>query len=195
MIDPVSLTVAPLLLAVAGLRAATERDPTPYISPRVIVDNIGPIKAPMSLAKWARVVSMTELTVLGTERPATALLDGIAEALDGYAKLEDGWDGDDSVAPTAAAIAAAKHFLESLPFGVPFPEPMISPSGEPEFFWNLPTGYADARFSASGALSLFAKKPDGTTHYEEVGEPRFGAAREKQLLLTLLAPLQAQQAA
>jgi hypothetical protein len=195
MIEPLSLTVAPLLLVVVGLRAATERGPMPYISPRVIVDNSGPVKAPTSMAKWAHVATMTELTVLGTERPTTALVDRIADVLDSYAALDDGWDGDDSLAPTAAAIEAAKHFLKSLPFGVPFPEPMISSSGEPEFFWDLPTGYADARFSASGALSLFAKKPDGTTHYEEVGEPRFSAAREKQLLLLLLAPLQAKQAA
>lgn len=73
------------------------------------------------------------------------------------AERQDGWDGEGSYGPTAHSREAAEWFLKTLPAGVPLPVPMMTMRGEIEFYWDLPTGYADMSFDAYGNGSFFAK--------------------------------------
>jgi hypothetical protein len=74
---------------------------------------------------------------------------------------KDGWDGEGSHGPTAAARNAAEQFLQTLSAGIPLPVPMMTMRGEIEFYWDLPTGYADMSFDADGIGSFFAKTING----------------------------------
>jgi hypothetical protein len=78
-----------------------------------------------------------------------------------FAEIHDGWNGAGSVAPRAASVNAARTFLESIPPGVALPTPMITELGEMEFYWSLPTGYADISFDAEGIGSLFIRQGAG----------------------------------
>ena len=90
-----------------------------------------------------------------------------------FAAIHDGWNGAGSVAPRAASVNAARTFLESIPPGVALPTPMITELGEMEFYWSLPTGYADISFDAEGIGSLFIRSMGSDELFEEGFDPQF----------------------
>lgn len=112
----------------------------------------------------------TELPIWGAAAPPTQRLvaphnpapildarDFLHAEIQDYARLDDGWNGDGSQRPTAQSVGAADAFLDAIPAGMPLPKPMISSCGHIEFFWDLPSGYADISFDAEGAASFFAR--------------------------------------
>jgi len=104
------------------------------------------------------------------EKSKRALLQRLIEQ---FAEIHDGWNGAGSVAPRAASVNAARTFLESIPPGVALPTPMITELGEMEFYWSLPTGYADISFDAEGIGSLFIRRMGSDELFEEGFDPQF----------------------
>ena len=104
------------------------------------------------------------------ENSKRALLQRLIEQ---FAAIHDGWNGAGSVAPRAASVNAARTFLESIPPGVALPTPMITELGEMEFYWSLPTGYADISFDAEGIGSLFIRSMGSDEFFEEGFDPQF----------------------
>ena len=104
------------------------------------------------------------------EKSKRALLQRLIEQ---FAAIHDGWNGAGSVAPRAASVNAARTFLESIPPGVALPTPMITELGEMEFYWSLPTGYADISFDAEGIGSLFIRRMGSDELFEEGFDPQF----------------------
>lgn len=104
------------------------------------------------------------------EKSKRALLQRLIEQ---FAAIHDGWNGAGSVAPRAASVNAARTFLESIPPGVALPTPMITELGEMEFYWSLPTGYADISFDAEGIGSLFIRRMGSDELFEEGFDQQF----------------------
>lgn len=105
-----------------------------------------------------------------------------------FAAIHDGWNGEGSVAPNAAAVNAARTFLDSIPPGIALPTPMMTELGEMEFYWSLPTGYADISFDAEGIGSLFVRDQDGNEYFAESLEPEFRQLPQQERILAVLAP-------
>jgi len=105
-----------------------------------------------------------------------------------FADLPDGWNGEGSVAPSANAVTAARAFLESIPPGIALPTPMLTEGGDMEFYWSLPTGYADISFDANGVGSLFARSQAGEELFVENLAPEFGRLPYQQRIIGILAP-------
>lgn len=105
-----------------------------------------------------------------------------------FAAIHDGWNGEGSVAPNAAAVNAARTFLDSIPPGIALPTPMMTELGEMEFYWSLPTGYADISFDAEGTGSLFVRDQDGNEDFAESLEPEFRQLPQQERILAVLAP-------
>ena len=105
-----------------------------------------------------------------------------------FAAIHDGWNGEGSVAPNAAAVNAARTFLDSIPPGIALPTPMMTELGEMEFYWSLPTGYADISFDAEGIGSFFVRDQDGNEYFAESLEPEFRQLPEQERILAVLAP-------
>ncbi|WP_291993284.1 hypothetical protein [Candidatus Accumulibacter sp. ACC003] len=105
-----------------------------------------------------------------------------------FAAIHDGWNGEGSVAPSAAAVNAARVFLDSIPPGIALPTPMMTELGEMEFYWSLPTGYADISFDAEGIGSFFVRDKDGKEYFAESLEPEFRQLPEQERILAVLAP-------
>ncbi len=105
-----------------------------------------------------------------------------------FAAIHDGWNGEGSVAPNAAAVNAARTFLDSIPPGIALPTPMMTELGEMEFYWSLPTGYADISFDAEGTGSLFVRDQDGNEYFAESLEPEFRQLPQQERILAVLAP-------
>ena len=119
------------------------------------------------------------------EKSKRALLQRLIEQ---FAAIHDGWNGEGSVAPNAAAVNAARTFLDSIPPGIALPTPMMTELGEMEFYWSLPTGYADISFDAEGTGSLFVRDQDGNEYFAESLEPEFRQLPQQERILAVLAP-------
>lgn len=187
-------TLAPLVFAAVLLRPRTE----------ISIITAPPVICPDSTGMKLR--SMTEAGLAGLLRALTDVVepvgplkasprDQVVAVLDSYKKLQDGWDDEHSVAPSERAIELAKAFLATLPFGVAFPSPMVAPTGAAELFWDLPSGYVDVSFSATGEVSVFAERSQGPDIYAENLEPDFKRFPEQERLLAILAPRQLRYAA
>lgn len=83
---------------------------------------------------------------------------GVINRLLSWAELNDGWDGEDSIAPTRASILKAIDLIKLAPADVPLPKPMLSPSGEVGLYWDLSDRYVDLEFSDSGLFSLYFRQ-------------------------------------
>ena len=84
----------------------------------------------------------------------------LIERMDEYSLLQDGWDGDDSLAPNHIQIAAARELIGKFPSGVPTPAPMISARGLIGFFWDEEHFFADIDIDRSGVISYFCVDRD-----------------------------------
>ena len=103
----------------------------------------------------------TEVQLFAADRFGLDRRDLLIDETALLAARQDGWDGEGSRGPTVAARDAAERFLQTLPAGIPLPVPMMTMRGEIEFYWDLPTGYADMSFDADGVGSFFAKASNG----------------------------------
>lgn len=74
-----------------------------------------------------------------------------------YASLEDGWDGEESFAPSGTSLAQARLLLNYLPGGIPFPHPMLASDGEVGFYWDSTAAFADISIKPNGTFSLYLK--------------------------------------
>ncbi len=108
-------------------------------------------------------LAVADIPVLPTK------IESLRSEIHAYSLLADGWDGDDSVAPTAENIADAIEFTMHLPAGIPTPKPMISSSGEIGLYWNLEHAYADVAIESGGHFSLFTRQKRGE-QLEELAE-------------------------
>lgn len=71
-------------------------------------------------------------------------------AFDHYKTLSDDWDGDGAIAPSAANIRDAEHFIRILGSQIcslsEAPRPMLDPDGIPGIFWSHPRKYMSISF-------------------------------------------------
>ncbi|MFA5921790.1 MAG: hypothetical protein WC856_10930 [Methylococcaceae bacterium] len=77
--------------------------------------------------------------------------------LDGYSKLEPGWDGLDSVTPSSIDIELAIDFVASIPAVFPLPKAMLSSDGTVGLYWDDALMYFDIQFESDRTLSLFSR--------------------------------------
>jgi len=75
----------------------------------------------------------------------------------GYLKLEPGWDGPGSVAPSASDIELAKEFVASIPAVYPIPKAMLSGDGIVGLYWDDVFMYVDIQFESDHTLSIFSR--------------------------------------
>ncbi|MEF8754944.1 MAG: hypothetical protein V5B60_13580 [Accumulibacter sp.] len=185
LLDPISTV---LVLPAMAFRLATARpeyeryaenyERTPSIN-RSDTEHVRVERAPTA----------TEIRLLlPTPPPAQGKQEILHRLIAQFADLPDGWNGEGSVAPSASAVAAARTFLESIPRGIPLPTPMLTEGGDMEFYWSLPTGYADISFDANGVGSLFARSTAGEEFFFENLAPQFGQLPDQQRLMGILAP-------
>lgn len=81
--------------------------------------------------------------------------------LDVYASLADGWDGEESLAPSANAVLLAKQILDMIPAGISVPHPMISKEGVIGFYWSDENAFADIEIDGDNTFSIYAKRRKG----------------------------------
>lgn len=124
-----------------------------YIDTFVLTDG-----TPSTFVKTTRLSSVVD-TSDGYIDPVAAVECELAD----YASLSDGWDGDESVAPSSFSLAQARLLLGHLPGGIPFPQPMLSSEGEVGFYWNSKVAFADLSIKPDGTFSLYLKdkRPSG----------------------------------
>jgi len=79
-------------------------------------------------------------------------------ALDEYASLSEGWDGDGAPAPSEMQIRTARALLSALPREIPSPRPMIGSSGTIGFFWDDGGRIGDLEIEADGTFAIFTGK-------------------------------------
>ncbi|WP_298690209.1 hypothetical protein [uncultured Sphingomonas sp.] len=90
-------------------------------------------------------------------RPDIAAEVSVRAELSSYAKLQPGWDGPGSIAPTSQALHEAMSFLQHVPIDYSTVEPMVAADGEVGFFWELKSGYVDVTFRGRGEMVFLAK--------------------------------------
>lgn len=78
-----------------------------------------------------------------------------------FSSLEDGWDGEYSVAPENAELQIAKNLIHSLPAGIPLPSAMLNSTGEVGFYWSNDNGYIDIEIESSEQFSVYARERSG----------------------------------
>lgn len=99
------------------------------------------------------------VTNLVTHRLQTSIALTKAQAvLEGYARLKDGWDGEESVAPSRESLTLARQLLAHLPGGVSVPHPMVNSRGVIGFYWSNANAFADIEIDQNGTFSIFTKK-------------------------------------
>lgn len=94
-------------------------------------------------------------------------IDAVRAELMGYAVLADGWNGPGSLAPKLGNLTAAADWLQKLPAGVPYPRPMVGPSGNVGLYWDEPNGYAELSFEHQDDAAFFATNRKGVQHFFE----------------------------
>lgn len=189
--DP--LTTLIMLPAVAGVLATArpqfERSGEAFASVRREVRVSSAIRLP-GLSRPATEAQLFNPDSIGVDRR-----DQLRAEIELLASQPEGWDGEGSRAATRASREAAEQFLETLPSGIPLPVPMMTHRGEIEFYWDLPTGYADMSFDANGSGSFFARGLDGTESFIDHMQAGETHTKEFGCLLASIAPHMAVQAA
>lgn len=137
--------------AVATARPQYERQNDGYVNVRRELR----ISTKTEYGKHVR--AATEAPLFAGNSLALDRRDLLIEEVRFLAERQDGWDGEGSYGPTVRSREAAELFLKTLPAGIPLPVPMMTMRGEIEFYWDLPSGYADMSFDASGNGSFFAR--------------------------------------
>lgn len=87
--------------------------------------------------------------------------ESILSTINSYRVLEAGWDGENSVPPTETTVEYAKVLIDHLPPGVPYPNPMLNPSGEVGFFWDNSSGYIDIEIEPEGHITVYSREKTG----------------------------------
>jgi hypothetical protein len=144
--------------------------------------------------------------IIGSEKAATehtfavepvqeqVFANAVTAELDGYGSLHDGWDGEDSVAPSSSDIASAIAFVDSLPSAIPLPKPMISSDGQIGLYWSKGEKYADINFDSDNTISLYVRDSSLTPaveRYVEGADPTDKGGEWLPMLLELLVPMKA----
>jgi len=76
----------------------------------------------------------------------------VEEELWGYLRLEEGWDGSGSVAPSEHAVKNAISFLHRFPDTMMEPTPMVAADGEVGLYWRHKGAYVEIDFAADGMM-------------------------------------------
>ncbi|NMQ29724.1 hypothetical protein E4Q23_19290 [Candidatus Accumulibacter phosphatis] len=140
-------------------------------------------------ALFQRTPAATEMCLqLGASSGVHSKRELLQRLIGQFAATHSGWNGEGSVAPSAVAVNAARTFLESIPPGIALPTPMLTEIGEMEFYWSLPTGYADISFDAEGIGSFFVRDQDGNEFFAESLAPDFRQFPEQERIISVLAP-------
>jgi hypothetical protein len=85
----------------------------------------------------------------------------VEEELWGYLRLEEGWDGSGSVAPSEHAVKNAISFLHRFPDTMMEPTPMVAADGEVGLYWRHKGAYVEIDFAADGMMFGYGRDLDG----------------------------------
>jgi hypothetical protein len=143
-------SVAPRLESEAGLLFAAPRAALVCPAPT----DVAIVGSSENLQTWAQGYLSAQLEVANR-------IDRISSEVLEYAELQDGWDGDGSLAPSSESVAKVIGLIGQLPVGSPLPKPMVSSSGEVGLYWRTEHFVADILVS-DGSPSLFIRAKDGT---------------------------------
>lgn len=109
-----------------------------------------------------------------------------------YTILEDGWDGDDSLKPTADSIKNAMSYIEELyNIKAPLPKSMLNAQGEVGLYWDNQNTYIDIHFEANNLISIYArsKQTQEECFFDEIGILSLPSIMAKNVLPLLQAPM------
>lgn len=80
-----------------------------------------------------------------------------------FQALPDGWDGEDSFAPSAAAMVAIRAAIRELPPGIDVPRATLGASGEVSIYWDDARIFLEISADQEGDLSLFLRNKEART--------------------------------
>lgn len=185
LLDPITTIV--LMPAVAFRLATARPEYERYAENYERTPLIG--RSDTEQARVERKPAATEMCLqFGWPPPARSKQELLQRLIAQLADLPDGWNGEGSAGPSAKAVDAARTFLQSIPPGIPLPTPMLTEGGDMEFYWSLPTGYADISFDANGVGSLFARNQSGEESFFESLSPQFSKLPDQERIIGILAP-------
>lgn len=82
----------------------------------------------------------------------------LQEEVAGWANLPADWDGMDGVAPSAAVLASAETFIDSLQVaGIRLPNPTVAGDGEVSLHWTDGDDIGTVSFLSDGHLVAYVK--------------------------------------
>lgn len=84
-----------------------------------------------------------------------------------YSAIKPGWDGPDSVGPSAEAMTKMLTLIDAVPARLPLPRPMLSRNGELGLYWDLDGGYAELSIEVDGHISFFSRNMMGAEYFDE----------------------------
>lgn len=143
--------------APTSVSAATRRGPsTMAMAALAIAAYLGPTVDQTAWTMSAARQQETWLVVDGRDQQVDRS-SALAAELVAYRNLPEGWDGQDGMAPSKAAIDDALMFIDLLPLSAEAPQPMVSGEGEVGFFWRTENGFIDVSFMGDGIISYYGR--------------------------------------
>jgi len=88
--------------------------------------------------------------------------EAIEEELKSYLRLEEGWDGVGSVAPSEYAVKNAILFIHRFPDTISGPTPMVAADGEVGLYWRHKGAYVEIAFTADGMMFGYGRDLNGS---------------------------------
>lgn len=85
----------------------------------------------------------------------------VENELRGYLRLEEGWDGVNSVAPSELAVENAVLFLYRFPDALTQPIPMVAADGDVGLYWRHQNAYVELEFAGDGMMFGYARDFNG----------------------------------
>lgn len=169
------LRLVPMALGVVGAASASTGFEVYNFSPPSISSHFSPTIVPdLERGNGSTLFSTAELSWLSIT-PATWLNTAFAR-VDAYDDVENGWKGEDFLAPSSQTIAEAKELLEQFAVDMPaLSEPMISADSDGSIclHWREPPMMATVTAHGDGTYSFYAEgygRP-ARSDSEQIGSP------------------------
>lgn len=81
---------------------------------------------------------------------------GAYQELEAFERLESGWDGPDSIAPSRQDVDLAKKFITALPGSIAAPDIGVTSDGFVEMYWRSRVGIVSVSFNG-GRMMYYSR--------------------------------------